>query len=578
MDGGRYIVAIARAAGRPAAEVLKERLPELVAGLRFDKSMRWNETNIAFSRPVRWLLALHGNQVVPFAYAGLVAGNVTRGMRYRQPAEIAVQDPEGYLAALEAQGIVLGVDDRQALILAAMEALAEEVGGTLGHDPGLLADVANEVETPTALRGAFDPAFLKLPREMLVAVMKKHQNYFPLEQEDGNLLPYFAAVCNGDQQDMDVVIQGNEDVIRARFADGAFFIAEDRKRSLADHLPVLKTLMFQADLGSMWDKTGRIVRLVEKLTVDMGVTSEQAKAARRAAELCKADLVTNMVIEMTALQGVMGRYYALDMGEPEAVARAIEEHYLPRHAGDRAPGEMPGLVVGIADRLDTLIGLFAAGLAPTGAKDPFALRRAALGLVGNLIAWDLDFDLRTALTAAAGNLPIQAAPETLTACLDFVVERLRNLLLDAGHPFDIVDAVVAVQGINPARAARAVAALAVWAAREDWPTILPAYARCVRITRDLDDVYTVDPQVFETPAEQALYAALEQAEAVEREPGSVDDLLGAFTPLIPAINRFFEDVLVMVEEPAVRQTRLGLLQRIAALAAGVADMSRLEGF
>ncbi len=201
--------------------------------------MRWNETNIAFSRPIRWLLALHGRQVVPFEFAGLRAGNVTRGMRYRQPSEIAVQDPEGYFAALKAQGIELEVETRQSRILAAMKTLAEEVGGTLGYDPGLLADVANEVETPTALRGAFDPSFLELPREVLVAVMKKHQNYFPLER-DGDLLPYFAAVCNGDQQDIDVVTQGNEDVIRARFADGAFFIAEDRKRSLEDSSPCPK--------------------------------------------------------------------------------------------------------------------------------------------------------------------------------------------------------------------------------------------------------------------------------------------------------------------------------------------------
>jgi glycyl-tRNA synthetase len=375
-----------------------------------------------------------------------------------------------------------------------------------------------------------------------------------------------------------VVIQGNEDVIRARFADGAFFIAEDKKRALADYLPILKTLMFQADLGSMWDKTDRIVRLVEKLIPDVGLSSDQGEIARRAAALCKADLVTNMVVEMTALQGVMGRYYALDSGEPEAVAQAIEEHYVPRHAGGRAPEGMPGLIVGMADRLDTLIGLFAAGLAPTGAKDPFAQRRAALGLVGNLIAWDLGFDLRSALHAAAGNLPIQTGPETEAACLGFIVERLRNLLLDAGHRFDIVEAVVAAQGYNPARAGRGVVELAEWIGRDDWSTILPAYARCVRITRDLGTIYSVDPVSFSNPAEQALLAALEKAEAVERDPGSINDFLDAFIPLIPEINSFFDDVLVMAEEPAVRQNRLGLLQRIAALADGAVDMSRLEGF
>jgi glycyl-tRNA synthetase len=298
----------------------------------------------------------------------------------------------------------------------------------------------------------------------------------------------------------------------------------------------------------------------------------------RAAELCKADLVTSMVVEMTSLQGVMGKYYALDSGEPEAVAEAIGEHYLPTSAGGKTPTTKPGLVVGLADRLDSLVGLFAAGLAPTGNKDPFALRRAALGLVQNLIAWELDFDLRAGISAAAGHLPIPASEASKQDTVTFIVERARNLFLDEGYRYDVVDAVLAGQGHNPAGAAKAIEALQAWVEQPEWETILPAYARCVRITRDKTETYSVDAALLAEDSEKELYAALEKAEAVARQPGSVEDFMKAFTPMIPAIDAFFENVLVMAEDEKVRQNRLGLLQRIAALADGVADLSRLEGF
>jgi glycyl-tRNA synthetase len=285
-----------------------------------------------------------------------------------------------------------------------------------------------------------------------------------------------------------------------------------------------------------------------------------------------------MVVDMTSLQGVIGRDYALASGEPPVIANAIFEHYLPRFAGDTSPQSKAGLLVGLADRLDSLAGLFAAGLAPTGNKDPFAQRRTALGLVGNLIAWNLDFDLRTALAAAAENLPVEATSKSQVECLEFIIERLRNVLLDEGYRYDIVDAVVAEQGHNPAKAAQAVKELSTWVIREDWNTILPAYSRCVRITRPLDEQYQVDPTAFVEPSSKDLFTALEKAEAAERMPGSADDFLKAFVPMIPAIDKFFDEVLVMAEDPQVRANRLALLQRIAALADGIADLSKLEGF
>jgi glycyl-tRNA synthetase len=593
MDGGRYAVAVVRQIGRPSIEVLAEALPDLLASIRFDKPMRWNHTNVAFSRPIRWLLALYGEsdncQVVPFEYAGLTSGDVTRGMRFLEPQEFRVESPRIYFKALADQGILLDEEERRATIIEQTQALASQVNGSIPDDAGLLVEVANLVEAPTALLGSFDRVYLDLPREVLISVMKKHQRYFPVVSsskllEPGThsgsqaLLPNFIAVRNGGREGLDLVVEGNQHVIRARFADAAYFVRDDVKQPLQAFLPQLSKLTFQADLGSMLDKTNRLMELVDDLGDQIGLQGDELVVARRAAELCKADLATKMVVEMTSLQGLMGRYYALNSGEPEAVAQAIYEHYLPRFAGDESPSARPGLIVGLADRLDSLAGLFAAGLAPSGNKDPYAQRRAALGLVQNLIAWDQDFDLNVGLGSAAKRLPIQASSESQAAALDFIVERLRYVLLDAGARYDVVDAVLTAQGANPAYAHWAVKALAVWIARPDWSQILPAYARCVRITRDLRERYPVDEAAFVEAVEAELYAALRKAESAPRRPGSVDGFLNAFLPMIPVINRFFEEVLVMAEDERLRCNRLGLLQRISALAEGVADMSRLEGF
>jgi glycyl-tRNA synthetase len=563
---------------------LAQELPALLGAIRFDKSMRWNSSNMAFSRPVRWLLAILGEnescQVIPFSFAGLQSGAATRGLRFRQPAEWTIKSPQQYFESLAQQGILLNLEERKALIKQQIYSLAEQVGGAIADDPALLAEVANLVETPTALRGSFSASHLDLPREVLVSVMKKHQRYFPVinAKDPQSLLPYFIAVRNGDQQWLDVVTQGNEHVIRARFADAAFFVREDIKKPLKDYVPLLSTLTFQVKLGSMLDKSRRITALVEDLHRLLGFSQDELAVAIRAAELCKADLATKMVVEMTSLQGLMGHYYALASGETPAVAQAIFEHYLPRTTGDVSPKSTAGFLVGLADRLDSLAGLFAAGLAPSGNKDPFAQRRSALGIVQNLVAWDVDFDLRQALQAAAQYMPVAVETDSQSAVLEFIIERLRNVLLENGIRYDIVDAVLTAQGHNPAMAARAVVALAGWVSRSDWQTILPAYARCVRITRDLGEKYAVDPSVLVAAEEKELYSAILKAENTPRKPASVDDFLNAFVPMIPVVNHFFDQVLVMADDLAVRKNRLGMLQRIADLAQGVADFSKLEGF
>jgi len=578
MDGGTYAVARVFEPGRPALDVLAEALPKLVADIRFDKVMRWNASNVAFSRPLRWLLALLGGSVVPFSYAGLHSGRVTRGLRFHTPAEMEIANPQAYLPVLAAQGILLDPAERRAAIAAQVGRLMRESGGVEQVDEDLLDEVTALVEAPTALRGSFEESHLSLPQEVLVSVMKKHQRYFPVRKADGSLLPYFIAVRNGDGQHVDVVADGNAQVIRARFADAHFFIEEDLKGRLEDLRPRLKTLTFQFKLGSMFDKSERIGRIVERLAGQLHLQPADAAAAQRAAALCKADLVSHMVVEMTSLQGVMGRFYARHDQEPEAVAQAIYEHYLPRFTGDASPRGLPGLVVGLADRLDSLAGLFAAGLAPSGTKDPFAQRRAALGLAQMLMDWDLDFDLEEGLRLAAEFLPIPLSPQGQGECLEFMVARLRGMLLEQGYRFDVVDAVLAEQKRNPAGCLRGVKALTAWVQRPDWASILPTYSRCVRITRDQKERFSIDPQAFCEAAETELWQAIQQAEAAPRRAGSVEDVLQAFVPLMPVINRFFEAVLVMAEEPQVRANRLGLLQRVAALPAGAADLSPLEGF
>lgn len=589
IDGGQYAVAHLHQKGRTTAEILAEKLPGLIAALRFDQSMRWNASGVSFSRPIRWLVALHGESVVPFEYAGLVSGNLSRGLRLGANETFKVKSPKDYFAQLKKQKIIVDVDARRIAIRMRINELMKKNTGQMQQDDELIKEVTQLVEAPTALIGEFEEKYLDLPREVLVAVMKKHQRYFPVESAAiaspqsgrGNpqavLLNKFIAVGNG-AFDAKAVTAGNADVIRARFADAEYFIKRDREHPLEHYVDGLKQLTFQKDLGSMWDKTQRIVALTKELSATLKLNAEDAKTAERAAHLAKADLATKMVVEMTSLQGVMGKYYALDSGEPPAVAEAIFEHYLPRYAGDATPASCEGLAVGLADRLDTLTGLFALGMEPTGAKDPFAQRRAAIGLVQSLVSRDLNFDVHDAIAKAAAVQPVVVSDEAKAKLLDFIVQRQRALLLEDGNRHDVVDAVLASQGHDPAAATRAVVVLGEQVATKSWPQTLAAFSRCVRITRDLKDTYAVNESLLAEDAEKQLLNAVVQAEATQRLFGSVDDFLNAFTPIIPAINTFFDKVLVMAEDEKVKQNRLGLLQRIVALADGVADFSRLEGF
>ncbi|MBN1439829.1 MAG: glycine--tRNA ligase subunit beta [Anaerolineales bacterium] len=577
-----YIILRRTEKGKAALEILPDLLSGSVSAIQFPKVMRWSESAPAFSRPVRWLTALLGAEPVAVEWDGLRAGRTTRGLRLENSPEIVIPRADEYLKVLRAHGIEPDPAVRAERIAKQAKALAAKRGGEASFEPGLLEEVTDLVESPQVILGAFDPESLSLPREVLISVMRKHQRYFPV-QGGGQLLPFFLTVRNGKGEGEANVREGNEHVLRARFADAAFFIREDHRKKLEDFLPLLSTLAFQAKLGSMLDKCGRVERLTEKISPALNLSPGAAGAAKRAAHLCKADLATQMVVEMTSLQGVIGRYYALDSGESAEVAQAVYEHYLPRSAEDAVPESPAGAAVAVADRLDSLAGLFAAGLVPTGTRDPFALRRAALGLIQILLGRGMAFDIREGIRMAASLQPIPVSEETQAQVMEFVAGRLRGVLADQGFRYDVVEAVLAAQASNPVAAQRAAEELAGWVEKPDWPATLAAYARCVRITREQRETFAVDPERLSEPAERALWEACRRAAAEAeklRNAGAltVDNLMKAFVPHIPVISKFFEDVLVMTDDPAVRNNRLGMLQIIARLPEGVADLSKLEGF
>ncbi len=591
--GNKYVFAQVKQAGRPTPEVLAEVLPGIVAGIKFDKSMKWNDSGVAFSRPIRWLVALLGEHVIPFEYAGVISGNVTRGLRPYDSPEIQIKSAGKYLDELKKAGIVLDTEERKSSIIEQVKKAAASVKGEAILDETLLAEVTNLVEKPTAVLGGFSEEFLELPRDVLVSVMKKHQRYFPVERQTSKvagatsdvqrstLLPHFIAIRNGDDKHLDLVQQGNEHVLNARFADANFFVREDIKQPLEAYRPKLAALIFQKQLGSLLDRSERMLKLSDELAHMLGLDDVQGSNVQRATFLAKADLVTQMVTEMTSLQGIIGREYALRSGEDQAIADAIAEQYQP------VPKTKIGLVVALADRLDSLVGLFAAGLAPTGTKDPFGLRRAAIGVVQPLIEHEIDFDLREAVQKAAKFQPIPVSAEVQAQVLDFIAGRLKVVLNDQGYKYDVVEAVLAAQSGNPARAAQAVKQLQAWVVRKDWSTILPAFARCVRITRDQKQIYKVSEKAFVEKEEKELYAAFQKAEKALRDTSHLtpdtsnltpDTLFNAFVPMIPAVNAFFDKVLVMADDKTVKENRLALLQEISALSNGVADLSKLEGF
>ncbi len=581
IDGGRYVTALVRNPGRPATEALAEAIPQFLAELHFPKSMRWNETGVAFSRPIRWIVALFGELVIPFEFAGLASGNVSRGLRPYGSPEMPLRDAQSYLAAIKSQGIILDAAERQAAIEAQIEQLWQDDSGLRLHGSSqfgmrLIDEVTNLVEAPTAFLGEFDPQYLELPDDVLSTVMRKHQRYFSIEDNQGQLLNYFIGVRNGDKQHLDKVIHGNEQVLRARFADAKFFYEADIKKPLRAYLPRLDTLTFQAELGSMRQKNDRVAATVGELGELLGFAAADINIAEEAAQVGKADLATKMVVEMTSLQGIMGRRYALNQGIAPEIANAIYEHWLPRGAGDQLPGSAGGRLLAIADKLDSLVGLFAVGLAPKSTSDPYGLRRAALGLLQILLDAEIAVDLRQAIALVAKKQPVEVSAELKAQLLEFITGRFENWLGDV-YPRDVIRAVLKQQAHNPVLAQRGIRELSDWVQRENWEIILDSFARCVRITRS-ETQRKLDPALLHDAHEQQLYHLMESAASSLSEADTVGGFLCAFEPLQPAITVFFDNVLVHAEDEKLRGNRIALLQRISKMQAGRADLSELDNF
>ena len=578
--GVEYVFALRRTQGRKSQEVLADLLPDLVDSLNFVKTMRWNSGGAAYPRPLRWITALFGDQVIPFVYARAVSDRSSRGLRPDRSPIIELKCASDYLREMENRGVLVDRKRRRERIVEQVESLAAEIGGKVLEDADLLEEVVDLVETPHALRGTFAEGHLELPQEVLVSVMKKHQRYFPvLHPESGRLMPYFITVANGKPEDPDLVTRGNEGVIRARYADAAFFFREDGQKSLEEYLPRLESLTFQEKLGSVRDKTNRVERLGGALAADLDLEGADVGTALRAARLCKADLATSMVVEMTSLQGVMGRYYALSSGESEDVARAIEDHYRPRFPGDLLPESKAGLAVSIADRLDSLAGLFAVGIKPRATADPYGLRRDALGLLANLIGREFPFSLRRGLAGAAAQLPVDGDDAVLQECLDFILRRLAVQLREDGFGHDVVEAAINGGCDDPHEIRLIAMGLTRMVAAEDWLEMLHAYSRCRRIVRDLEEIYSLNPEEDDEQASGLLHESYLKA---REQVAAADDRIGALSRVLRElrgpINRFFDEVMVMAENEALRKSRLALVQQIAGLADGIADLSCLEGF
>ena len=569
-----YVYASVHESGAATAELLTSLLPDLVRAIPLPNSMRWGDLDFRFIRPIRWFVALYGTEIVPFTLAGVTSGNHSRGHRTLAPADFVITSAADYEAACEKAYIIVDPERRRAMICEQITETAKACGGTAEITPDLLEEVLYLVEYPTALSGSFEEKYLALPAEAVITPMRDHQRYFPVKAADGSLLPAFITVRNGGKAHLDVVAHGNERVLRARLADAQFFFDEDRKKSLAEHREKLKTVVFQRGLGSMYEKTVRLMALTTAIVEEMaeGDADDAALAdARRAAELSKADLVTGMVTEFTELQGIMGREYALLDGESPVVARAIDEQYMPRFAGDELPQTPLGVALSVADKIDNIVGTFSQGRIPTGSQDPFGLRRQALGLVLMLIEQESTMLLSDLVDEACDLYDLEEFRDKMQVYVaDFIRLRLKNVLSERGVRYDVQEAVlgdVDLVADVPVRAAYVERLLA----SEGGEALVQSFVRVGNIARSVTGG-TVDPALFKAEEEGALLSAY-QAAAAARAEG--EDTLPTEQALGRAIDTFFDAVMVMDKDARVKENRLSLLKMIDDYLLETADYSKV---
>ena len=574
-----YIYAETKTAGVPAKDIVSEMLPQLITGLNFPKSMHWGDLDAKFVRPVRWLVALLDEEVIPVEFATVQSGNVTRGHRFLGADEITIKNAASYVDTLKENFVMVDQDARRELISKQLHDMAASKNASIVWDDDLLEEINYLVEWPTALCGGFEESYLALPDAAIITPMKDHQRYFPLVGQDGKLLPIFLTVRNGSDHSIEVVQAGNERVLRARLDDAKFFFNEDRKKPLIDRQDGLTKIVFQEGLGNLADKTERLLKLGRVFGEECGLHEDAAVVLERATELAKTDLTTGMVTEFTELQGVMGKEYALLDGESPEVAEAIFEQYLPRFAGDVLPQTEAGKVLSIIDKVDNIVATFSRGLIPTGSQDPYALRRQTIGILNILLGSEWNISLRPIFKASMEllNVPAEKQDELLGQVEEFFTLRLKNIFLDREVPHHVIDLLLSNNELSVADAEGLVNALLANRIDEN-VELVQAYTRMYNLVKDVE--YTgVNSDLLKEDAEKALFEAAtkaSEASSAAWEAGDYDAVVAVPATLVPAINKFFEDVMVMDKDEAIKANRLQLVRLAYSVMAIIGDISALK--
>ena len=574
-----YIYAETKTAGVPAKDIVTDMLPQLITGLNFPKSMHWGNLDAKFVRPVRWLVALLDEEVIPVEFATVKSGNVTRGHRFLGADEITIKNPASYVETLKENFVMVDQDARRELISKQLHDIAASKNASIVWDDDLLEEINYLVEWPTALCGGFEESYLALPDAAIITPMKDHQRYFPLVDQNGKLLPMFLTVRNGSDHSIEVVQAGNERVLRARLDDAKFFFNEDRKKPLIDRQDGLTKIVFQEGLGNLADKTERLLKLGRVFGEECGLHEDAAVVLERATELAKTDLTTGMVTEFTELQGVMGKEYALLDGESPEVAEAIFEQYLPRFAGDVLPQTEAGKVLSIIDKVDNIVATFSRGLIPTGSQDPYALRRQTIGILNILLGSDWNISLRPIFKASMELLNVAAdkQEELLNQVEEFFTLRLKNIFLDREVPHHVIDLLLSNNELSVADAEGLVNALLANRIDEN-VELVQAYTRMYNLVKDVE--YTgVNSDLLKEDAEKALFEAASKASEASLAAWEANDytaVVAVPATLVPAINKFFEDVMVMDKDEAIKANRLQLVRLAYSVMAIIGDISALK--
>ena len=574
-----YIYAETKTAGVPAKDIVTDMLPQLITGLNFPKSMHWGNLDAKFVRPVRWLVALLDEEVIPVEFATVKSGNVTRGHRFLGADEITIKNAASYVDTLKENFVMVDQDARRELISKQLHDMAASKNASIVWDDDLLEEINYLVEWPTALCGGFEESYLTLPDAAIITPMKDHQRYFPLVDQDGKLLPMFLTVRNGSDHSIEVVQAGNERVLRARLDDAKFFFNEDRKKPLIDRQDGLTKIVFQEGLGNLADKTERLLKLGRVFGEECGLHEDTAVVLERATELAKTDLTTGMVTEFTELQGVMGKEYALLDGESPEVAEAIFEQYLPRFAGDVLPQTEAGKVLSIIDKVDNIVATFSRGLIPTGSQDPYALRRQTIGILNILLGSEWNISLRPIFKASMEllNVPAEKQDELLGQVEEFFTLRLKNIFLDREVPHHVIDLLLSNNELSVADAEGLVNALLANRIDEN-VELVQAYTRMYNLVKDVE--YTgVNSDLLKEDAEKELFEAASKASEASSaawEAGDYDAVVAVPATLVPAINKFFEDVMVMDKDEAIKANRLQLVRLAYSVMAIIGDISALK--